>query len=203
MAGARLSAITSGMMTLPRVAWVLLIGLTAALAFGGAAQAGTLGACIWGKLSPAEQGRVLDAYGRDMSAGAGALQKMDAKLKLKTAACAKRGDVPPDRIQTIVGSEAVQIWAASALHLPRAKLDAAWAAAPPDVAACVRANGRLAFFSNGLGCANPALSTWLVRRAGLDPARQPAARQAIYYFNAKAIGEWGDQLVATPPAKPR
>jgi len=198
LAGARLSAITSGMMTSPRVARALLIGLSTALAFSGAAKAGALGACVWAKLSPAEQTRVLGAYERDMGAGAAALQKLDGKLKPKAAACAKRADVSPDWMQTIAGSEAVQVWAAAALHVERPKLDAAWSAAPPDVAACIRANGRLAFFSNGLGCANPALSNWLVRRIGLAP-NQPAARQALYYFNAKAIGEWGDQLIAARP----
>ena len=82
----------------------------------------------------------------------------------------------------------MQVWAATALRLERPRLDAAWAAAPSDVATCVRANGRLAFFSNGLGCSNPAASAWLVRRVGLAPNQQPAARQALYYFNAKAIG---------------
>jgi hypothetical protein len=203
LAGARLSAITSVMMTSPRAARALLIGLAIALAFSGAAKAGALGACIWTKLSPAEQTRVLGAYERDMGAGAAALQKLDGKLKPKAAACARRADVSSDWIQTIAGSEAVQVWAAAALHLERSKLDAAWAAAPPDVAACVRANGRLAFFSNGLGCANPASSNWLVRRIGVAANQQPAARQALYYFNAKAIGEWGDQLVAKLAAKPR
>jgi hypothetical protein len=191
------------MMTSPRASLALLIGLATALAFSGAADAGALGACVWAKLSPAEQTRVLGAYERDMGAGAAALEKLDGKLKSRAAACARRGDVSSDWIQTIAGSEAVQVWSAEALHLERPKLDAAWAAAPPDVAACVRANGRLAFFSNGLGCANPALSNWLVRRIGLAPNQQPAARQALYYFNAKAIGEWGDQLVSKLAAKPR
>ncbi len=193
-----LSAITSQMA--PRT---LLLGLTAAIALSGPARAGTLGSCIWSKLSPAEQSKVLAAYQRDMGSGAAALQALDRKLKAKAAVCAKRGDISSDWIQTIAGSEAVQTWAATALHLDRPKLDAAWAAAPADVAACVRANGRLAFFSNGLGCANPALSAWLIRRLGLNPAQQPAARHGLYYFNAKAIGEWGDSLVAKLPAKPR
>jgi hypothetical protein len=70
------------------------------------------------------------------------------------------------------------------------------------VAACVRATGRTAFFPNGLGCVDPTASAWLLKRLGLDPRQQPAARQALYYFNAKAIGEWGDILVAKLAAKP-
>ena len=138
-----------------------------------------------------------------MGAGAAALEKLGGKLKPRAAACAKRGDISADWVQTITGAEAVQAYAAAALlnakHLDRPKLDAAWAAASADVAACVRANGRLAFFSNGLGCSNPAASAWLLKRLGLDPSQQPAARQALYYFNAKAIGEWGDKLVAAKP----
>ena len=193
-------------MLFSRTARTLFIGLTAALALSGAARAGALGVCIWGKLSPAEQTRVVAAYQGDMATGAAALERLSRKLQPAAANCAKRSDVSADWVQTIAGSEAVQIYAAEALaarRLDRAKLDAAWAAAPPDVAACVRANGRLAFFSNGLGCSNPAASAWLLKRIGLDPNAQPAARQALYYFNAKAIGEWGDKLVAGLAAKPK
>jgi hypothetical protein len=190
----------------PRAARALLIGLMTAVAFSGAAQAQALGACIWTKLSPAEHGRVLAAYARDMGAGAAALQMLDGKLKAKAALCAKRRDIPPDWVQTITGSQAVQTYAAGALaahRLDRPKLDAAWAAAPADVATCVRANGRLAFFSNGLGCANPAAAAWLLKRIGIAANDQPAARQALWYFNAKTIGDWGDQLAAKLPAKAR
>jgi hypothetical protein len=178
----------------------------AAAALGGAARAEPLGACIWSKLSPADHARVLAAYETDMGAGAEALDKLGGKLKAKAALCAKRSDIPPSWVQTLTGSEAVQTYAAAALlasrRLDRSKLDAAWAAAPTEVAACVRANGRLAFFSNGMGCANPAAPAWLLKRLGLDQSQQPAARQALYYFNAKVIGEWGDSLVAKLAAKP-
>jgi hypothetical protein len=200
-----LSAITSAMV-FPRAVRAFFIGLLAAVALGGSARAAALGACIWSKLSPAEQTRVLAAYGRDMGAGAAALEKLDGRLQARAALCAKRRDIPPDWVQTITGSEAVQTSAAvmlAAQRLNRPKLDAAWAAAPADVAACLRANGRLAFFSNGLGCANPATSAWLLRRLSLNPVQQPAARQALYYFNAKAIGEWGDKLVNGLAAKPK
>ena len=194
-------------MPFPRAARALFIGFMAAVALGGAARAGTLGACIWSRLSPAEHSRILAAYRMDMGAGAQALEKLGGKLKAKAALCAKRGNVPPDWAQTITGSQAVQEDTAAALltarRIDRGTLDAAWAAAPADVAACVRANGRLAFFSNGLGCANPGASAWLLRRLGLDQNQQPAARQAFYYFNAKAIGEWGDSLVAKLAAKPK
>ncbi len=184
----------------------LFIGLTAALALGGAAHAEPLSACIWAKLSPAEQTRILSAYEKDMGSGAAALERLDRKLQTQAALCAKRSDISPDWVQTITGAEAVQTYTAEMLavrRLDRQKLDAAWTAAPADVAACVRANGRLAFFSNGLGCGNPAASAWLLKRLGLDPNAQPAARQALYYFNAKAIGEWGDKLVAGLAAKPK
>jgi hypothetical protein len=184
----------------PRAARALFISLTAAVALGGAAHAEPLGACVWSKLSAAEHSHILAAYERDMGAGADALDKLDGNLRAKAALCAKRRDIPPAWVQTLTGSEAVQTYAAAALlaakRLDRSKLDAAWAAAPADVAACVRANGRLAFFSNGIGCSNPAASAWLLKRLGLDRAQQPAARQALYYFNAKAIGEWGDTLIA-------
>jgi hypothetical protein len=192
-------------MHFPRAARALFLGLTAAVALGGPVRAEALGACIWSKLSLAEHSGVLAAYGRDMGAGADALDKLDGKLRAKAAVCAKRGDIPPAWVQTITGSEAVQAYAAALLaarRLDRSQLDGAWAAAPADVAACVRANGRLAFFSNGIGCANPAASAWLLKRLGLDQSQQPAARQAFYYFNAKAIGEWGDTLVAKLAAKP-
>jgi hypothetical protein len=189
-------------MTFSRVIQTFLTGATAAVALAGAAHAEPVGSCIWGKLSAAEQTRVLAAYEKDMGAGAAALKRLDRKLQAVAAACARRGDISPDWVQTVAGSEAVQTYAAEALtvrRLDRPKLDAAWAAAPADVQACVRANGRLAFFSNGLGCSNPAASGWLLKRIGLDPAQQPAGRQALYYFNAKAIGEWGDKLVAGKP----
>ena len=99
-------------------------------------------------------------------------------------------------IRETAGESALEL---AAKRLDRAKLDAAWAAAPADVAACVRAIGRLAFFSNGIGCSHPAASAWLLKRLGLDQSQQPAARQALYYFNAKAIGEWGETLVAKRP----
>ena len=134
-------------------------------------------------------------------------RRLDRKLQAQAAHCAKRSDISPDWIQTITGVEGrpdLHRRILAVRRLDRQKLDAAWAAAPPDVAACVRANGRLAFFSNGLGCTNPAASAWLLKRLGLDPNQQPAARQALYYFNAKAIGEWGDKLVAglRPEPKP-
>jgi hypothetical protein len=192
-------------MPFPRAASALLLGLTMAAAVGCAACAEPLGACIWSKLSAADHAKVLAAYQRDMASGAAALERLSPKLKAKAAICAGRGGVSADWLQTITGSEAVQTYTAAALmtakRLDRAKLDAAWAAAPAEVGTCVRANGRLAFFSNGLGCANPAASAWLLKRIGLDAGQQPAARQALYYFNAKAIGEWGDKLVVGLPTK--
>jgi hypothetical protein len=193
-------------MVSPNAVRALLFGLTASIAMGGAAHAEPLGACLWARLSSAEQAHVLGAYQRDMAAGAAALEKLGGKLSSRAAVCAGRDDIPRDWVQTIAGSQAVQAYVVAALpanrHIDRGKLDAAWAAAPADVAACLRANGRLAFFSNGLGCGNPAASAWLLKRVGLDQNQQPAARQALYYFNAKAIGEWGDKLVAGLAAKP-
>ena len=43
----------------------------------------------------------------------------------------------------------------------------------------------------------------LLKRIGLDQSQQPAARQALYYFNAMAIGEWGDRLVVSLAARPK
>jgi len=181
--------------------------MTFAAAFGGMARAEGLGACLWSKLSAAEQSRILAAYGRDMGAGAEALDKLKGKLKVQAAACAGRRDVPPDWVQIAAGSQGVQAYAAAALlasrHIERAKLDAACTGAPANVAACVRATARVAYFPNGLGCVDPAASAWLLKRVGLDQSQQPAAKQALYYFNAKAIGEWGDKLVATLAAKPK
>ena len=189
---ARFSAI-KGSMTSARA---LLTGLTCALAVGGAARAEPLGACIWSKLSPADHAKVLDAYGQSMAGGAQALDRLGGKLKAGAAACARRGDLPKDWIPTIAESEAVQTYAAAALRIDRARLDAAWAAAPANVAACIRASGRLAFYPNGAGCVDPAASAWLLTRVGLAPNRPPASQLATYYFNARAIGEWGDRLVA-------
>jgi hypothetical protein len=178
----------------------LLIGL-AMTALAGAANAEPIGACVWGKLSAAEHAKVLAAYQQNMAGGAAALDRLGGKLKTATAACAKRSDVPADWVPTIAGSEAVQIYAATALKTDRAKLDAAWAAAPANVAACIRANGRLAFYPNGTGCTDPAASAWLLKRIGVAPNQPPASQQAIYYFNARAIGDWADQLVAKLPPK--
>lgn len=203
---APLSAITSVMVS-PRVVRALFIGLAAAALSGGAARAEPLGACIWSKLSPAEHARLLAAYGEDMGAGASALEKLSAKLKAQAALCAHRRDIPPDWVQTVAGAEAVQAYEASALlaarRLDRPRLDAAWAAAPPTVSACVRATARVAYFPNGLGCVDPAASAWLLKQLGLAPNQQPAARQALYYFNAKAIGEWGDALLTKLPPRPK
>ncbi|HEY3948423.1 hypothetical protein [Phenylobacterium sp.] len=186
----------------------LLAGLAAAVSLaGGVANAGPLSACVWSKLPAAEQAKTLAAYRQNMAAGATVLDRLGGKLKAATKACAKRGDVPPDWVSTIAGSEAVQTTMAAALQaekrLDRPRLDAAWAAAPANVLACFRATGRLAFFPNGTGCADPIAAAWLLKRLGLDRSQQPAAQQAIYYFNAKAIGEWGDQLVARLPPKPK
>ncbi|THD56039.1 MAG: hypothetical protein E8A12_15145, partial [Phenylobacterium sp.] len=102
-------------MLLPRAARALFVGLMAALALGGAAHAGPLGACIWSKLSPAEHTKVLAAYQKDMGAGAAVLEKLSGPLKARATLCAKRSDIPPDWIQTVTGSEAVQVYAADAL----------------------------------------------------------------------------------------
>jgi hypothetical protein len=202
---AQLSVITSQMVS-PHALRTLLFGLAAAVAMGGAARAEPLGACLLARLSSAEQAHVLGAYQKDMAAGAAALERLGTKLSSRAAVCTGRDDIPRDWVQTIAGSQAVQTHVVAVLpanrHIDRGRLDAAWAAAPADVAACVRANGRLAFFSNGLGCGNPAASAWLLKRVGLDQSQQPAARQVLYYFNAKAIGEWGDKLVAGLAAKP-
>lgn len=180
-----------------------LFSLAAAAASGGTANAAPLGACIWSSRPKAEQTQVLSAYGQSMAAGAAALDKLAPKLRTAADKCAGRRDIPADWVPTVVGAEAVQAYVASVLKTPRPTLDAAWAAAPAKVAACVRANGRLAFYPNGLGCSDPAAPTWLLKQAGIDPSQQPAARLAAYYFNARAIGEWGDQLVAKLPPKGR
>ncbi|MBS0360168.1 MAG: hypothetical protein JSR98_02210 [Proteobacteria bacterium] len=189
-------------MAFPRA---FLLGLIAASALAGAAKADPLSACVWGKLSPADRTKTLAAYQQNMAAGAAALERMSAKLKAKTAQCARRGDIPADWVSTIAGAEAVQTTMASALtaakRLDRPQLDAAWAAAPANVLACFRATGRLAYFPNGTGCTDPTAAAWLLKRLGLDRNQQPAAQQVIYYFNAKAIGEWGDVLVAKLPGK--
>jgi hypothetical protein len=181
----------------------LLIGLVAAASLGGAAHAETLGACIWGKLPAGDRTKVLAAYQQSMAGGSQALDRLRAKLKIGAVKCGLHGDVSSDWVPTMVGSEAVQAYVASALKVPRPRLDAVWAAAPAKVATCIRANGRLAFYPNGTGCTDPAVSAWLLQRLGIDRNRQPAAQQAIWYFNAKAIGEWGDQLVAKLPPKSR
>jgi len=205
------SAITS-QMPFPRAARALLFGLLTAAALVGAARAEPpaakpLGACLWSKLSAAEHGRILAAYGKDMGAGAEALDKLRGKLKAQAAVCAGRRDVPADWIQIAAGSQGVQAYAADALaashRIDRARLDAAWAAAPASVAACVRATARVAYFPNGMGCVDPAAPAWLLGRVGLSQSQQPAARQALYYFNAKAIGEWADKLLATLAARPK
>lgn len=174
--------------------------LALALAAAAPAEAGRLGACVWGKLRPADRDRVLAAYRQDMSQGGAALEKIDARLRTASAACAGRRDLPPLWAQTLAGSEAVQVWASEALRpagVDRARLEAAWTAAPETVKACIKANGRLAFYSNGLGCSDPAPAAWLARKVGIDPARQAIpARQTLYYFNARAIGDWGDTLAA-------
>ena len=180
-----------------------LVSLTAALLLGGAAHAQSASACIWGRLTPAEHTRVLAAYQQSMAGGAEALDALHARLRMAATRCGLRGDVSSDWIPTMAGSEAVQAHVAATLKLDRAKLDAIWAAAPANVAACVRANGRLAFFPNGTGCTDPAASAWLLKQVGIDRNQQPAAQQAIYYFNAKAIGEWGDKLIINMPHKPR
>lgn len=181
----------------------LIIGLAAAVSLGGAARAEPISACVWGKLPTAERAKVLAAYQHAMSWGAAALDAIGPRLKTATAACARRAEVPSDWVPTIAGSEAVQTYIAGALKMDRAKLDAAWAAAPANVAACIRANGRLAFYPNGTGCTDPAATAWLLKRIGLAPGQGPASQQAVYYFNAKAIGEWGDQLIARLPPKER
>ena len=172
-----------------------LAGAALALVAGGSAAAEGLGACIWGKLTGPERTRVLGAYGRDMGAGAAALEKLDAKVRAGAAACAGRGDIPAGWTQTLAGSEAVQIHAASVIGTDRARLDALWKAAPANVTACVRANGRLAFSPNAVGCADPAATQWVLNHVGVRRG-QPGAAQAIFYFNAKAIAEWGDALTA-------
>ncbi|MBS0332724.1 MAG: hypothetical protein JSS35_08160, partial [Proteobacteria bacterium] len=162
-----------------------------------------LSACIWDKLPSGDRVQVLAAYRKSMAGGAAALDQRRGKLKTAAVRCGLRGDVHSDWISTMAGAEAVQIYVAGALKIDRAKLDAALAAAPPKVAACISANGRLAYYPNGTGCTDPTATAWLMRQVGIDPRQQPAAQQAGWYFNARSIGDWGDKVVTRLPPKPR
>ena len=175
-----------------------------------APPAPSFGPCAWARLHPADQDSLLSAYDTSPQSAMAMLGTEDAQVQVLVASCTHRTDVPPLWASGLMASQVIQNGAAAALlsarHLTRAALDAAWTHAPDDARQCVRANASKTFGVNSPPCPDPKAPLELLQALNISIATdRPIAAQALYYFNAKAQGEWGDALIAkllTEPPRP-
>jgi hypothetical protein len=178
----------------------LLPGVLAALALSGAAHAEDFGACLWSKLSAAEQSQVMTAYGRSVGGGGAALSALDPKILAAAPACSIRTGAPLRWLQVAASAEAMQVSMAEALrpnNITRAGLDAAWTAAPENAKACIRAAATRTFHLPAPPCPDQKAPTWLIQRLQITPdaAHRAAVAAALLYFTAKGHSEYADALI--------
>lgn len=154
----------------------------------------TLGGCVWSRLPAADQAQVLRAYDRGMTSATNALQHRDLRLMAAAPDCAGRADLPPLWIRSAVAGHVVQTGAAAAVlsekGVDRARLDAAWSAAPAEARDCALAGAAKVFAIDGPACADRRAPHAFARELGLDPAARAdrkASEQALTYMNAKAM----------------
>ena len=188
----------------------MLAGAVVALALCGAAQAQGLhaqghqaqglGDCAWSNLSGAERSRVIEAYQRDASTAETVLRALDPQIQAAAARCEAHRGTPAAWVQIATGAEAIQASMAAALHqergLDRKALDAAWASAPADAKACIRAAAAKSLGQPMPACAHPKTAIWLLKRLGIASDASQPGRQAFLYFTAKAHTEYIDRRIA-------
>ena len=167
----------------------------------------TLGACVWSRLSSAEQQQILTAYERSVASGMNALNHRDLKVMAAAPACAGRSDLPPMWVRSAVAAHVIQTGAASVVlsekGLDRARLDAAWDAAPIDARNCTLANAAKVFDIDGPACADRRAPQAFASGLGLDHAvraDRKASEQTLIYMNAKAQELIALTLIARAPA---
>ncbi|MBB4796329.1 hypothetical protein HNP32_000043 [Brevundimonas bullata] len=171
-----------------------------------AGESQSLGACIWSRLPAADQQQILTAYDRGMTSATNALQHRDLRLMGAAPDCAGRTDLPTLWVRSAVAGHIVQTGAAAAVlaekGVDRARLDAAWSAAPAEARDCALANAAKVFAIDGPVCVNRRASEAFARELGLDPtarADRKASGQTLTYMNAKALELIALTLIARAP----
>lgn len=166
----------------------------------------SLGACVWSRLPAADQAQILTAYGRGMTSGMNALNHRDLKVMAAAPDCAGRVDLPLLWIRAAVASHVIQTGAAATVlsekGLDRARLDAAWEAAPVEARNCTLANAAKVFGIDGPACNDRRAPTAFTENLGLDRsarADRKAWDQALIYMNAKAQEQIALALIARAP----
>ncbi|WP_312066202.1 hypothetical protein [Brevundimonas sp.] len=169
----------------------------------------TLSDCVWSHLSATEQSQILNAYGRGVTSGMNALNHRDLKVMAAAPACAGRADLPAMWVRSAVAAHVIQTGASASVlsekGLDRARLDAAWDAAPLEARNCTLANAAKVFGIDGPACADRRAPRAFAESLGLTHsvrADRKAAEQTLIYMNAKAQEQIALTLIARmPPAR--
>lgn len=166
----------------------------------------SLGDCVWSRLTPAEQSQILNAYGRGVTSGMNALNHRDLKVMAAAPECAGRADLPAMWVRSAVAAHVIQMGAAASVlsekGLDRARLDAAWDAAPAEARNCTLANAAKVFGIDGPACADRRAPQAFASSLGLTyavRADRKAAEQTLIYMNAKAQEQIALTLIARRP----
>ncbi|WP_312785397.1 hypothetical protein [Brevundimonas sp.] len=167
----------------------------------------SLSECVWSRLPAADQAQILTAYGRGMNSGMNALNHRDLKVMAAAPACAGRDDLPILWVRAAVAAHVIQTGASasvlSEMGLDRARLDAAWDAAPLEARNCTLANAAKVFGIDGPTCADRRAPRAFAESLGLTQsvrADRKAAEQTLIYMNAKAQEQIALTLIARMPA---
>jgi len=169
----------------------------------------TLSECIWSRLPAGDRSQVLTAYGRGMNSGMNALNHHDLKVMAAAPTCAARADVPAMWVRSAVAAHVIQTGASASVlsekGLDRARLDAAWDAAPLEARNCTLANAAKVFGIDGPACTDRRAPRAFAESLGLTHsirADRKAAEQTMIYMNAKAQEQIALTLIARmPPAR--
>ncbi len=167
----------------------------------------TLSDCIWSRLPAADQAQILSAYERGVTSGMNALNHRDLKVMAAAPACAGRADLPVLWVRSAVAAHVIQLGAAASVltekGLDRARLDAAWQAAPVEARNCTLARAAKVFDIDGPACADRRAPQAFAESLGLVHsvrADRKAAEQTLIYMNAKAQEQIALTLIARRPA---
>lgn len=187
-----------------------LIAVAVVLFGSGAAEAETVGPCVWSRLAVADQQAILSGYASSMREATDRLYARDAAILAKAGECTSRSDIPKLWLQASVASHVIQLGAVEHLlgakGIDRERLDAAWASAPETARNCTWHNASRPFGINGPACADRRAPQAFLRDldlSGSGRADRAAAEQALIYMNAKAQEQIAGSLIrrlqATPP----
>ena len=164
----------------------------------------SLSQCVWSRLPAEDQAQILSAYGRGGIANA--LNHRDLKVLAAARECARRRDLPVLWVRAAVAAHVIQMGAAASVlsekGLDRARLDAAWDAAPLEARNCTLARAAKVFDIDSPACADRRAPQAFARSLGLtDTARadRKASEQTLTYMNAKAQEQIALTLIARTP----